>query len=115
MVEFNCLFQKDQGKTASAARILSANPMRRPLPCLLIQSLFLVGDEKPDISRKQYTNFRRRVEQKNYRYRYFLMKDIASFFVKSTYVYKIYILNLKIIVDNIVAIKGTVSPVFKKY
>ena len=40
MVEFNHLFQNDQGKTASAARILSPNPMRQPLPCLLIQSLF---------------------------------------------------------------------------
>ena len=36
----NCLFQKDRGKTTSAARILSPNPTRRPLPCLLIQSFF---------------------------------------------------------------------------
>ena len=39
-VEFNHLLQKDRGKTASAARILSPNPTRRPLPCLLIQSFF---------------------------------------------------------------------------
>ena len=39
-LEFNRLFQKDRGKTASAARILSPNPTRRPLPCLLIQSFF---------------------------------------------------------------------------
>ena len=39
-VEFNCLFQKERGKTASLARILSPNPMRRPLPYLLIQSFF---------------------------------------------------------------------------
>ena len=38
-VELNRLFQKDRGNTASAARILSPNPMRRPLPCLLSQSL----------------------------------------------------------------------------
>ena len=37
---FNHLFQKDQGKTASAARILSPNPTLRPLPCLLIKSFF---------------------------------------------------------------------------
>ena len=36
----NHLFQKDRGKTASAARILSPNPTRRPLPCLLIKSFF---------------------------------------------------------------------------
>ena len=36
----NRLFQKDRDKTASAARILSPNPTRRPLPCLLIQSFF---------------------------------------------------------------------------
>ena len=40
MVELNRLFKKDWGKTASAARILSPNPTRRPLPCLLIQSFF---------------------------------------------------------------------------
>ena len=40
MVEFNHLFQKDQGKTASMPRILSSNPTRRPLPCLLIQFFF---------------------------------------------------------------------------
>ena len=39
-VELNRLFQKDRGNTASAARILSPNPTRRPLPCLLIQSFF---------------------------------------------------------------------------
>ena len=39
-VELNRLFQKDRGKTASAAKILSPNPTRRPLPCLLIQSFF---------------------------------------------------------------------------
>ena len=38
--ELNSLFQKERGKTASAARILSLNPTRRPLPCLLIQSFF---------------------------------------------------------------------------
>ena len=38
--EFNRLFQKDQGKTAIAVRILSPNPTWRPLPCLLIQSFF---------------------------------------------------------------------------
>ena len=35
LIEFNHLFQKDQGKTASAERILSPNPTRRPLHCLL--------------------------------------------------------------------------------
>ena len=44
MVELNCLFQKDQGKTASAARILSPNPTQRPLPCLLIKSFFYRSD-----------------------------------------------------------------------
>ena len=39
-VELNRLSQKDRGRTASAARILSPNPTRRPLPCLLIQSFF---------------------------------------------------------------------------
>ena len=39
-VELNRLFQIDRGKTASMARILSPNPTRRPLPCLLIQSFF---------------------------------------------------------------------------
>ena len=37
--------QKDRGKTASAARILSPNPTRRPLPCLLIQSFFYGHEE----------------------------------------------------------------------
>ena len=32
--------QKDQGKTASTARILFPNPTRRPLPCHLIKSFF---------------------------------------------------------------------------
>ena len=40
MVALNCLFQKDRGKTASTARILSPNQTRRPLPCLLIKSFF---------------------------------------------------------------------------
>ena len=40
VVELNRLFQKDRGKTANVARILSPNPIRRPLPCLLIQSFF---------------------------------------------------------------------------
>ena len=44
-VEFNHLLQKDLGTTASAARILSPNPMRRPLPCLLIQSFFYEFDQ----------------------------------------------------------------------
>ena len=39
-VELKRLFQIDQGKTASAARILSPNPTRLPLPCLLSQSFF---------------------------------------------------------------------------
>ena len=39
-VELNRLIQKDRVKTACAARMLSPNPMRRPLPCLLIQSFF---------------------------------------------------------------------------
>ena len=39
-IELNLLFQKDRGKTASAAKILSQNPMRRPLPCILIKSFF---------------------------------------------------------------------------
>ena len=38
--EFNHLFKKDRGKTASAARVLSPNPKRQPLPCLLIKSFF---------------------------------------------------------------------------
>ena len=38
--EFNHLFQKDPDKTASAARILSPNPMWRPSPCLLNKSFF---------------------------------------------------------------------------
>ena len=42
-IEFNHLFHKDRGKTASAARILSPNVTRRPLPCLLIQSFFYVN------------------------------------------------------------------------
>ena len=40
MFEHNCFFQKDQGKTASGARILSPYPTQRPLPCLLIKSFF---------------------------------------------------------------------------
>ena len=40
LFELNRLFQKDRGKTASAARILSPNPTGRPLPCLLIESFF---------------------------------------------------------------------------
>ena len=40
MIEFNHLFQKDRGKTASAARILFPNPTRRPSPCLLNESFF---------------------------------------------------------------------------
>ena len=44
IVELIRLFKKDQGKTASAARILSPNPTRRPLPCLLIQSFFYAAD-----------------------------------------------------------------------
>ena len=40
IVEFNHLIQKDGGKAASTARILSPNPTRRPLPCLLIKSFF---------------------------------------------------------------------------
>ena len=39
-VELNRLFQIDRGKTASVARILSPNPTRQSLPCLLIQSFF---------------------------------------------------------------------------
>ena len=39
-VEFNHLFPILRGKTASTARILSPNPMRQTLPCLLIQSFF---------------------------------------------------------------------------
>ena len=39
-VELDCLFQIYRGKSASAARILSPNPIRRPLPCLLIKSFF---------------------------------------------------------------------------
>ena len=37
------LFQKDQGKTAGVARILSPNPTWRPLPRLLNQSFFLTS------------------------------------------------------------------------
>ena len=40
IVELNRLIQKDRGKTAGAARILSLNPTRRPSPCLLIKSFF---------------------------------------------------------------------------
>ena len=40
MVELGRLFQIDWGKTASEARILSPKQMRRPLPCLLIESFF---------------------------------------------------------------------------
>ena len=40
----NRLFQKDRDKTASAARILSPNPKRQPLPCLLNKSFFYGGD-----------------------------------------------------------------------
>ena len=40
MIEYNHLFQKDRGKTASAARNLSPDPTRRPLPCLLNQYFF---------------------------------------------------------------------------
>ena len=40
MVELNRMFQIDQSKTSSTARILSPNPTRGPLPCLLIQSFF---------------------------------------------------------------------------
>ena len=39
-VELNHLFQIDRGKTASLARILSPNLIQRPLPCLLIKSFF---------------------------------------------------------------------------
>ena len=39
------LFQKDQGKTAGAVRILFPNSTRRPLLCLLIQSFFYAQDE----------------------------------------------------------------------
>ena len=35
-VQFNRFFQKDRGITASSARILSPNPTRRLLPCLLL-------------------------------------------------------------------------------
>ena len=46
-VEFNRLFQKDRDKTASVAMILSLNPMQRPLPCLLIQSSYVVDYKIP--------------------------------------------------------------------
>ena len=42
MFELNRLFQKAWGNTASAARILSPNPRRRHLPCLLSQSFSMV-------------------------------------------------------------------------
>ena len=52
MIECNHLFQKDQGKAASVARILSPNPTRRPLPCLLNQSFFYA--QKEELQRRPF-------------------------------------------------------------
>ena len=56
----NRLFQIDWGKTASAARILSPNLTRRPLPYLLIQSFFYGwggGEENVCTGKYSYTGF----------------------------------------------------------
>ena len=56
MVELNRLFQIDQGKTASEARILSLKQTRWPLPCLLSQSFFYMTSI---LERSPFPNFYR--------------------------------------------------------
>ena len=52
----NRLFKKDLDKTASAARILSPNRTRRPLPCLLFQSFFYAFNRQHSFSSTLYVS-----------------------------------------------------------